>query len=122
MEQSQTDVHGEIADPFAGQAHPPGRQTVGSECPLLFFTTPCCCNKGEDREAGDTGSPMWSVLANWVGTLLTLPDPPPDPLVQRNDLAILTVVSGLTERLSPEVSKELRKALPAIRARLRSTA
>jgi hypothetical protein len=42
--------------------------------------------------------------------------------VQLNDLAILTVVSGLTERLSPEVGKELRKALPAIRARLRSTA
>jgi hypothetical protein len=55
-----------------------------------------------------------------VKVILTLPDPPPDSLVQLNDIAILTAVSAFTERLSPEVGNELRKALPSIRARLKA--
>jgi hypothetical protein len=68
----------------------------------------------------DTSSPLWAVLADWVKVILTLPDPPPDQLVQLNDIAILTAVSALTERLSPEVGNELRKALPSIQARLKA--
>jgi hypothetical protein len=68
----------------------------------------------------DINSPLWAVLADWVKILLTLPDPPPEQLVQLNDIAILTAVSALTERLSPEVGNDLRKALPAIQARLKA--
>jgi hypothetical protein len=68
----------------------------------------------------DTNSPLWAVLADWVKVILTLPDPPPDQLVQLNDIAILTAVSALTERLSPAVGNELRKALPSIQARLKA--
>lgn len=68
----------------------------------------------------DTSSPLWAVLADWVKVILTLPDPPPDQLVQLNDIAILTAVSALTERLSPEVGNELRKTLPSIQARLKA--
>ena len=64
----------------------------------------------------EPGSPLWAVLADWIRIILTLPDPPPDPLVQLNDVAILTAISVLTERLSPSVGTELRKALPQIQA------
>jgi hypothetical protein len=66
----------------------------------------------------DVDSPLWAVLADWIKIIFTLPDPPPDPLVQLNDVAILTAISALTARLSPEVGNELRQALPAIQARL----
>lgn len=67
-------------------------------------------------------SPLWAVLADWVKVLLTLPDPPPDPLRQLNDVVIVTAISVLTERLSPEVASDLRKALPSIAARLKTVA
>jgi hypothetical protein len=67
----------------------------------------------------DINSPLWAVLADWVRIILTLPDPPPDQLVQLNDVAILTAISALTEKLTPEAGAELRKALPAASARLR---
>jgi hypothetical protein len=67
-------------------------------------------------------SQLWAVLADWVKIILTLPDPPPDQLVQLNDVAILTAVSALTARLSPDVGSELRKALPSIQARLKTAA
>jgi len=70
----------------------------------------------------DINSPLWAILADWVKILLTLPDPPPEQLVQLNDVAILTAVSALSERLSPEVGNELRRALPAIQARLKTAA
>lgn len=69
----------------------------------------------------DINSPLWAVLADWIRIILTLPDPPPDPLVQLNDVAILTAISALTQQLSPEVGDELRKAVPAIQARLRAS-
>ena len=56
----------------------------------------------------DQSSPLWAVLADWVKILLTLPDPPPEQLVQLSDVAVLTAISALTERLSPEVGTELR--------------
>ena len=65
----------------------------------------------------DQNSPLWAVLADWVKIILTLPDPPPEPLAQLNDVAILSTISVLTERLSPEVGSELRKALPQAQAR-----
>ena len=68
----------------------------------------------------DLNSPLWAALAVWVKIILTLPDPPPDPLVPLTDVAILTAISVLTERLSPEVGTELRKALPQIKARLKA--
>ena len=68
----------------------------------------------------DQSSPLWAVLADWVKIILTLPDPPPEPLAQLNDAAILTTISVLTERLSPEVGNELRKALPHAQARVRT--
>ena len=67
-------------------------------------------------------SQLWAVLADWVKVILTLPDPPPEQLVQLNDVAILTAVSALTARLSPDVGNELRKALPSIQARLKTAA
>jgi len=68
----------------------------------------------------DQNSPLWAVLADWVKIVLTLPDPVPEPLVQLNNIAILTAVSALTEQLSPEASAELRKALPSAAARLKA--
>lgn len=68
----------------------------------------------------DQHSPLWAVLADWVKILLTLPDPPPDELARLTDVAILTAVSVLTERLSAEAGTELRKALPQIQARIRA--
>ncbi len=68
----------------------------------------------------DQSSPLWAVLADWVKILLTLPDPPPEQLVQLTDVAILTAVSVLTQRLSAEAGTELRKALPQIQARLQA--
>ena len=68
----------------------------------------------------EVGSPLWAVLADWVKIILTLPDPPPEQLAGLNDVAILTAISVLTERLSPAVGTDLRKALPQIQARLKS--
>lgn len=68
----------------------------------------------------DVNSPLWAVLADWIKIILRLPDPPPDQLTQLNDIANLTAVSALTEKLSPEVGNELRKAVPAIQARLKA--
>ena len=68
----------------------------------------------------DVNSPLWAVLADGIKIILTLPDPPPDQLTQLNDIANLTAVSALTEKLSPEVGNELRKAVPAIQARLKA--
>jgi hypothetical protein len=71
----------------------------------------------------DVSSPLWAILADWIKVLLTLPDPPPDPLVQMNDAAVLAAISALTTRLSPEIGSELRKALPVvIEARLKASA
>jgi len=66
----------------------------------------------------DQSSPLWAVLADWVKIVLTLPDPPPDPLAQLNDVAILTVISVLTGQLSQAAGTELRAVLPQIQARL----
>lgn len=68
----------------------------------------------------EVGSPLWDVLADWIKLLLTLPDPPPESLVQLNDVAILTAISALSERLSPAVGTELRKALPQIQASVKT--
>jgi hypothetical protein len=62
----------------------------------------------------DQSSPLWAVLADWVKVILTLPDPPPDSLAQLNDVAIMTTISALTDRLSPNAGIELRKAMPSI--------
>jgi len=70
----------------------------------------------------DEHSPLWAVLADWVKILLTLPDPPPEQLVQLNDVAIVTAISALTERLSAQAGTELRQALPQVKARLRPAA
>jgi hypothetical protein len=70
----------------------------------------------------DQNSPLWAVLSDAVKIILTLPDPPPESLVQFTDAAILTAVSVLTERLSPGVGTELRKALPQVRARVQGAA
>jgi len=70
----------------------------------------------------DQNSPLWAVLADWIKIILTLPDPPPDQLVQLNDVAIITAITALTERLSAEAGAELREALPQVRARLRTAA
>ena len=70
----------------------------------------------------DQSSPLWAVLADWVKILLTLPDPPPEQLVQLSDVAVLTAISALTERLSPEVGTELRNTLTPIKARFKSAA
>ena len=69
----------------------------------------------------DQTSPLWGVLADWVKIILTLPDPPPDPLAQLNDVAILTVISVLTGQLSQAAGTELRAVLPQIQARLKAT-
>jgi len=63
---------------------------------------------------------LWSLLADWIKILLTLPDPPPEELQPVNDVMIVTAISALTARLSPEVGAELRKALPAAQARLKA--
>ena len=68
----------------------------------------------------DVNSPFFHVLAEWVKELILRPDPPPEQLVQVNDAVILTAISVLTERLSPEVGNELRRALPVIQARLKA--
>jgi hypothetical protein len=68
----------------------------------------------------DVNSPFFHVLAEWVKELILRPDPPPEQLVQVNDAVILTAISVLTERLSPEIGNELRRALPVIQARLKA--
>jgi len=70
----------------------------------------------------DQNSPLWAVLADWIKILLTLPDPPPDQLAQLNDIAILTAVTALTERLSTEAGTELRELLPSVVARMKRAA
>jgi hypothetical protein len=70
----------------------------------------------------DQHSPLWSVLADWVKILLTLPDPPPDALRQVNEAVILTAISALSHRLSPELSNEFGRALPALAARMKTAA
>jgi hypothetical protein len=70
----------------------------------------------------DQSSPLWAVLAEWIRILLTLPDPPPQELARLTDVAILTAVSILTERLSSEAGTELRQALPQIQARIKAAA
>jgi hypothetical protein len=65
-------------------------------------------------------SPLWNALADWVRILLTLPDPVPDQLVQVNDVVLLTAISSLAARLSPEAGAELREALPAVQARMKA--
>jgi hypothetical protein len=62
----------------------------------------------------DQTSPLWSVLADWLKVVLTLPDPPPDSLAQLNDVAIMTAISVLTERLSPNAAPGLQKVMPSI--------
>jgi hypothetical protein len=70
----------------------------------------------------DQNSPLWAALADWIKILLTLPDPPPQELVPVTDTVILTAISALTERLSPGVGTELRKALPQLQARVKAAA
>jgi len=70
----------------------------------------------------DQHSPLWAVLADWVKILLTLPDPPPDALRQANEVVVLTAISALSQRLSPELGSELRKAVPALAARMKAAA
>lgn len=70
----------------------------------------------------DQSSPLWAVLADWVKIILTLPDPPPDPLVPLNDVAILTVISVLAGQLSAAAGTELRTVQPQIQARLKAAA
>ena len=70
----------------------------------------------------DQHSPLWAVLADWVKILLTLPDPPPEALRQVNEAVILAAISGLSQRLSPELGNELRKAVPALAARMKTAA
>jgi len=70
----------------------------------------------------DQHSPLWAVLADWVKILLTLPDPPPNALRQANEVVVLTAISALSQRLSPELGSELRKAVPALAARMKAAA
>lgn len=70
----------------------------------------------------ELNSPLWAILADWVKILLTLPDPPPEALRQVNDLVIVTAISALSQRLSPELGNELRKAVPALAAQLKAAA
>jgi len=70
----------------------------------------------------ELNSPLYAVLADWIKIILTLPDPPPEQLVGLNDVAILTAISALTARLSPEAGAELRKVLPQVNARLKAAA
>jgi hypothetical protein len=70
----------------------------------------------------DQHSPLWAVLADWVKILLTLPDPPPDALRQANEVVVLTAISALSQRLSPELGSELRKVVPALAARMKTAA
>ena len=68
----------------------------------------------------ELNSPLWAILADWIKILLTLPDPPPEQLAGLSDVAILTAISALTQRLSPAAGTELRKVLPQIQARLKT--
>lgn len=68
----------------------------------------------------EPGSPLWAVLADWIRIILTLPDPPPEGLAQLNDVAILTAISALTDRLSSTAGADLRKVLPQIQARMKA--
>lgn len=70
----------------------------------------------------DQNSPLWGVLADWVRILLTLPDPPPESLVQLTDVVIVTAISALSQRLSAETGAELRKVLPQLQERLKTVA
>ena len=70
----------------------------------------------------EPNSPFWPHLADWVRILLTLPDPAPEVLRPVNDLVILTAISVLTQRLSPELGTELRKAVPTLASQLKAAA
>jgi hypothetical protein len=70
----------------------------------------------------DQSSPFWAVLADWIKILLTLPDPSPEQLTTLTDVAILTAVSVLTERLSDQAGTELRKIVPQLQARINAAA
>ena len=70
----------------------------------------------------ELNSPLWAILADWVKILLTLPDPPPDALRQVNDAVIVTAISGLSQRLTPELGAELSKAVPALAAKMKTAA
>ena len=59
-------------------------------------------------------SQWWGALAEWVRVILTLPDPPPDSLSYANDAVIVTAISVLASRLSPEVSGQVREALAPV--------
>jgi hypothetical protein len=59
----------------------------------------------------EVGSPLWSVLADWIKILLTLPDPPPEQLGFVSDVIALTAINGLADHLSPQFRKEVREAL-----------
>jgi|HubBroStandDraft_5_1064220.scaffolds.fasta_scaffold1587617_1 hypothetical protein len=63
---------------------------------------------------------LLALLSDTIRIIFTLPDPPPEPFKQLNDVAILTVITALTERLSPEIAADLRKTLPAAKERLRA--
>ena len=70
----------------------------------------------------EPNSPLWAHLADWVKVLFTLPDPPPEIFRQVNEAVILTTISALSQRLSPELGAELRKAVPALSAQLKAAA
>lgn len=70
----------------------------------------------------ELNSPLWAVLADWVKILLTLPDPPPIELRPVNEAVVLTAISALSQRLSPELGSELRKAVPALAAKMKTAA
>ncbi len=59
----------------------------------------------------EMNSPLWSVLADWIKILLTLPDPPPEQLGFISDVVAITAINGLAERLSPQFRNEVREAL-----------
>ena len=67
----------------------------------------------------DESSPYWSILADWLRVLLTLPDPPPEALTQFNDVAIFTAINALSGRLSPQVGKQVSISLAQVRSQLK---
>jgi hypothetical protein len=72
---------------------------------------------------GKEYAPCLSIkILHYGRSILMLPDPPPEALRQVNDLVILTAISGLSQRLSPELGNELSKAVPSITARLKTAA
>lgn len=70
----------------------------------------------------EPNSPLWAHLAEHIRILFTLPDPPPEALRQYNEVAIMTAISALSQRLSTELGSELRKAVPALAAKMKTAA